>query len=78
MAGKSYLLVCRPQWRARVLALDAAEYAALSQLMNGENFGAALDAAFELDQAFDLGGTLRRWLEHGVLAAIAPARAAGY
>lgn len=72
MAGSSQLLVCRPQWRAQVLALDAASHAALAQLMQGSNFGAALDAAFGIDDAFDLGAMLRSCLEHAVLTAIAP------
>ena len=73
MAGNSHMLVCRPRWRAQVLALGAAAHAALSQLMKGEDFGAALDAAFALDASFDLGASLRCWLEHAVLTAIAPA-----
>ncbi|OBV39299.1 DUF692 family multinuclear iron-containing protein [Janthinobacterium psychrotolerans] len=68
----AHALVCRPQWQAQVMALDAAAHAALQCLLQGECFGAALDAAFGLDEDFDLGGQLRRWLEHGVLTAMLP------
>ena len=70
MAGASHALVCRPQWQAQVLAQDAAAHAALQLLMQGKSFGAALDAAFEIDADFDLGGQLRLWLEHAVLTAM--------
>ena len=73
MAGSSALLVCRPRWRAQVLALDAASHAALAQLTRGEDFGTALDVAFEIDPSFDLGAMLRLCLEHAVLVAIVPA-----
>ncbi|KAB8041319.1 MNIO family bufferin maturase [Janthinobacterium aquaticum] len=64
-----HCLVCRPQWQAQVLQLDAASHAALQQLQQGACFGAALDAAFALDEDFDLGRHLQQWLAHGVLAA---------
>ena len=70
MAAASHALVCRPQWQAQVLAQDAAAHAALQLLMQGKSFGAALDAAFEIDAEFDLGGQLRLWLEHAVLTAM--------
>ena len=38
--------------------------------MQGESFGAALDAAFGIDADFDLGGQLRLWLEHAVLTTV--------
>lgn len=62
-------LVCRPRWQAQVLELDVASHAALQRLQRGECFGAALDAAFALDEDFDLGRHLQQWLAHGVLAA---------
>ena len=65
----SHALVCRPGWKAQVLVLDAAAHAALQALQQGRTFGAALDAAFELEQAFDLGAHLRQWLAHAVLTA---------
>lgn len=67
LAGDTYVLVCRPQWKAQAVVLDAAAHAALSSLQQGQVFGAALDAAFEFDDAFDLGGQLRHWLAHAVL-----------
>lgn len=67
MAAPSQALVARPQWQPVLLPLDAAAYAALQVLAQGGNFGAALDAAFELDEAFDVAAALRRWLAQAVL-----------
>ncbi|MGK5059371.1 MNIO family bufferin maturase [Janthinobacterium sp. LB2P49] len=69
MQVASYALVCRPRWKAQVLVVDGAAHAALLALQQGQTFGAALDAAFELAPAFDLAGYLRQWLAHAVLAA---------
>jgi uncharacterized protein (UPF0276 family) len=65
----SYALVCRPRWKAQVLVLDAAAHAALQALKQGQTFGAALDAAFGLDPAFDLAAHLRQCLAHALLTA---------
>lgn len=67
MQVASYVLVCRTRWKAQVLVLDAAAHAALLALQQGQTFGAALDAAFKLDPAFDLAAYLRQWLAHAVL-----------
>lgn len=67
MQAASHALVCRPRWKAQLLSLDGAAHAALVQLQQGQTFGAALDAAFALDEDFDLGGQLRLWLAHAVL-----------
>ena len=69
MQVASWALVCRPRWKAQVLVADAAAHAALLVLQQGRTFGAALDAAFERDPAFDLAAHLRQWLAHAVLAA---------
>jgi len=69
MQGASHALVCRTRWKAQVLVVDAAAHAALVILQQGQTFGAALDAAFELDPAFDLAAHLRQWLAHAVLTA---------
>jgi uncharacterized protein (UPF0276 family) len=61
-------LVVRSGWQARVLALDAAAYAALTRLVEGASFGEALDAAFGVDDAFDVAGQLNSWLANGVFA----------
>ncbi|MCA1863003.1 DUF692 family protein [Janthinobacterium sp. HSC-3S05] len=63
----SWALVCRTRWKAQVLVVDVAAHAALVMLQQGQTFGAALDAAFELDPAFDLAAHLRQWLAHAVL-----------
>ncbi len=69
MQVASCALVCRPRWKTQVLVVDAAAHAALLALRQGQTFGAALDAAFELDPAFDLAARLRQWLAHAVLTA---------
>jgi uncharacterized protein (UPF0276 family) len=69
MQVASCALVCRPGWKAQVLPLDGAAHAALQAFRQGRTFGAALDAAFGLDPAFDLAAHLRQWLAHGVLTA---------
>ena len=69
MQVASWTLVCRVRWKVQVLRVDAAAHAALLALRQGQTFGAALDAAFERDPAFDLAAHLRQWLAHAVLAA---------
>lgn len=64
MAQASHGIVLRPQWQTRLLPLSPAAHAALAQLAAGATFGAALDAAFALDEQFDIGGQLGVWLEH--------------
>ncbi|MBC7858337.1 MAG: putative DNA-binding domain-containing protein [Burkholderiaceae bacterium] len=70
MREPGYALVLRPQWKTRVLALGRAEHAALSALAAGDSFGAALDAAFDIEPQFELGAHLGRWMEHGLFVAI--------
>jgi uncharacterized protein (UPF0276 family) len=67
MQAPSHALVARPQWQPVLLPLDAANHAALQVLAQGGTFGAALDAAFELDEAFDVSAALRQWLAQSVL-----------
>jgi uncharacterized protein (UPF0276 family) len=64
----SCALVCRPAWQAQVHAISLAMQAALATLAQGDTFGAALDAAFEIDEDFDVAGNLRQWLELGVFS----------
>lgn len=67
MAQPSHAIVLRPQWQVRLLPLSPAAHAALAQLAAGATFGAALDAAFALDEDFDIGGQLGLWLEHRLI-----------
>jgi uncharacterized protein (UPF0276 family) len=67
LARPCYGLVTRPHWKTLVLPLDAASHAALSVLAAGGEFGAALDAAFALDEAYDVAGNLRQWLEYALI-----------
>jgi uncharacterized protein len=64
-------VVVRPQWKAGVLPLGAAAYAALAALQQGETLGSALDTALELDAEFDFGAQLQQWLRLGIFTAIA-------
>jgi uncharacterized protein (UPF0276 family) len=72
MAVPSHAMVARPQWRARLLPLAPAAHAALARLAGGASVGAALDAAFECDEGFDVVSALRQWMEHGLIVAITP------
>jgi len=65
-----HALVRRVGWRVDVIAIGAAEHAALARLAAGETVGAALDAAFEIDAAFDVGEAVRRWLTEGVIVGL--------
>jgi uncharacterized protein len=68
MAQECFALIVRPQWQPQLVELPAAAFAALSACARGESFGAALDAAFVLDENFDVATQLRRWLALGVFA----------
>jgi uncharacterized protein (UPF0276 family) len=76
LRAATYALVLRPRWQVEVRAVSAAEHAALSCLAAGGTFGAALDAAFDLDEAFDVGTHLGRWLGEGIVTAIVSGGAA--
>ena len=67
LAAPSWAAVCRPRWKAELLALDAAGFAALSAVTAGASMGQALGAAFDLDEQFDIATQLRLWLGHGLL-----------
>jgi uncharacterized protein (UPF0276 family) len=70
MDAPSHALMARPRWKTEVLPLSPAAYAALAVLHGGGNFGAALDAAFDIDETFDVAAHLQQWLEHAVFSAI--------
>lgn len=70
LRADTYVLVQRPRLDVDVRAVSAAEHAALACLARGETFGAALDAAFDLDGDFDVATHLRRWLEEGIVTGI--------
>jgi uncharacterized protein (UPF0276 family) len=67
MGKPSQALLSRPEWTAQVTPLLAPEYAALQALRNGETFGAALDAAFALDEDFNVAASLQQWLRQQIL-----------
>lgn len=67
MNAPSYAVIARPRWKAELAPLSPAAHAALSALAAGATMGTALDAAFELDEAFDIGAHLRQWLDLGLL-----------
>jgi uncharacterized protein (UPF0276 family) len=62
--------VLRSRWQVEVKAIDAAEHAALACLAAGATFGAAFDAAFALDEGFDVGARLRDWLAARVVIGV--------
>ena len=72
MAAPGFALVARPHWKAELAPLSHAAHAALCVLAAGEPFGAALDAAFEIDEAFDIAAHLQRWLQLAVLTELHP------
>jgi uncharacterized protein (UPF0276 family) len=68
--GPGHALILRARWQAAVRAIGAAEYAALARLANGESFGVAFDAAFDLDEEAPIAAWLDGWLKNGVLTGI--------
>jgi uncharacterized protein (UPF0276 family) len=66
MAAASYGLIARPHWKTVLVPLSRASHAALAVLHAGGSFGAALDAAFEIDEEFDVAAQLRQWLDYAV------------
>lgn len=70
LAVPSHGVVARPQWKTRVVPLSGAGHAALRVLEEGRDFGAALDAAFDIDEAFDVAGNLQLWLAHALIVKI--------
>ena len=69
MAVPSAAALARPRWKTGITPLGAAQYSALAALAMGASMGAALDAAFALDDDFDVAANLRQWLHLGLLAA---------
>jgi len=67
MAQPSRALLSRPQWTAQVTPLQPSAFAALKELEKGETVGAALDAAFALDENFDVAASLQQWLQQQIL-----------
>ena len=72
MRAACQALVSRPQWTAQLTPLDAASFAALQALRAGRSFGESLDAAFEIDEAFDVGANLQQWLQQAIFTVIQP------
>jgi hypothetical protein len=68
LAVRSAAAIVRPRWKAGLVGLDAAGHAALQALAGGATMGAALDAAFAADEAFDLGANLKLWVDEAMLA----------
>jgi uncharacterized protein (UPF0276 family) len=57
-----HALTWRPGFQVELWEISASEHAALGRLAAGDNFGAALDAAFAVDEDFDVAAHLKRWL----------------
>jgi uncharacterized protein (UPF0276 family) len=70
MAAPNFAVVARPYWQAELAPLTNASHAALGVLAAGGQFGAALDAAFDIDDEFDVTANLQQWLRLSVLTAL--------
>ncbi|NML62006.1 DUF692 family protein [Massilia sp. RP-1-19] len=70
MSRPSFGLIARPRWKSEVAAIPAAAHAALKALDSGENFGAALDAAFAIDDDVDVAAHLAQWIALGVFGSL--------
>jgi uncharacterized protein (UPF0276 family) len=70
MAQPSYGAVLRPAWKTQLLPLSHASHAALSELAAGKDFGAALDAAFDIDDNFDVAAHLQQWMDLALITSI--------
>ncbi len=69
LAQTCFGVVARPQFRPMLEPLEGAAYAALTALAGGAPMGEALDAAFDLEDDFDIAGHLQHWIGLGLLAA---------
>lgn len=74
MDRPSAALVARPRWKTELIPLSPAHAGALAALAAGYTMGDALDAAFALDEQFDIAAHLAQWIALGML--LAPAAAA--
>nr|WP_307729216.1 DUF692 family multinuclear iron-containing protein [Massilia agrisoli] len=70
MAQPSCGVIARPRWKTEVAALPASAFAALKVLGEGGNVGAALDAAFAIDDDFDVPAHLAQWMALGVFSSL--------
>lgn len=70
LRAHTHALVLRPRFDVVVEVIGAAEHAALACLARGDTFGAALDAAFDVDGDFDVAAHLRRWLDGGMVVGV--------
>ncbi|MES2316056.1 MAG: DUF692 family multinuclear iron-containing protein [Pseudomonadota bacterium] len=66
MDSPSFAVIARPRWKTELASLSGAQFAALAALANGASMGEALDAAFGIDDDFDVAANLRLWLELGL------------
>jgi uncharacterized protein (UPF0276 family) len=67
LAVPSAAAIVRPRWKTEIASLSAAQHGALATLAGGASMGDALDAAFALDEQFDVVSNLQLWLELGLL-----------
>jgi hypothetical protein len=70
MAAPGFAVATRPHWKAELAPLSHAAHAALAVLAAGGSFGAALDAAFDIDEQFDVAAHLRQWLDLSLFTAL--------
>lgn len=68
----SAALVARPRWKPELAPIGEGSAAALLALAGGATIGAALDAAFEAEESFEMAANFRQWVELAVFAAVTP------
>lgn len=64
-----HVVIARPLWIARVIALPPAAFCALDALRRGEAMGRAIDAALVQDTTFDFATNWRIWVEQAIVIA---------
>ena len=73
-SGAEHVVVYRPQFRAAVAKLSAAEAAFLTSIARGEALGQSLAAALATGEPFDFAGSLKNWVAANLIVEIAPAK----
>ena len=73
-SGGEDVVVHRPQFRAAVANLSAAEAAFLTSIVRGKALGQSLAAALATGEPFDFAGSLKNWVAANLIVEIAPAK----
>jgi hypothetical protein len=68
------VLVVRPRWQPEVVVQSASAHVALGALQRGATLDEALDAAFEIDAAFDFTSQLQIWISSCAITGVVDRR----